>query len=197
MAAWKLAVGVTAFLAAVPAMADIPGEYTTTQRVDGGAVKYTLKLNDNGDAELISEKQDSPRLDWRNKRDYGDILDRIDRDGKAVHAGKWRRSRDQDFTVSFDRLRYGSRSDSEWMFTKGNVDGDRVSLDGAKRSLYGERTDFRFSRVKGRSNNNGLIIGAAMLALGAIIALNSNKHHDSSHQEDFKDLTTESNGKGE
>src|SRR5262245_26792954 len=105
-----LAAVVGVSLAAGFAHADIPGDYTTTQRVDGGSVKYTLALRDNGDAELTAERGGSPSTDRVSVRDYGRILRYLDDSRTVSHTGRWvRRGQSGEvFSVELDALNAGA-----------------------------------------------------------------------------------------
>jgi hypothetical protein len=131
------------------ARADIPGVYSTTQRVDGGSIKYTLSLRENGDAELSSERGGRPSSDGNSVRDYGRILTYLDATRTVSHTGHWSRrgGAGESFTVQLDDLDVGADRRRAGVTLSGSVDRDRLRLQRWDERLYGERTQFEFSRV--------------------------------------------------
>jgi hypothetical protein len=144
------AVNLAVISLAGPVKADIPGVYARTQTVDNGAIRYTLTLKPNGDAELRSERQRRPYTAPDNLKDYGKILLELDKHGAVTHLGSWRaRGRsNHEFSLSLNRMEYGRDNRDEPMKVNGSEDRDGVRLEGWNRSLYGNKTDFRLNRSK-------------------------------------------------
>jgi hypothetical protein len=150
-----LVVVVSLFCIASVARADIPGVYSTTQRVDGGTIKYTLSLRDNGDAELTSERGGKPDSSRDSVRDYGRILNDLDDSRRVTHTGRWssRGRSAAKFTVLLTNLEVRGDRRRAGSTLSGSVDRDRLRLDSWDKRLYGERTRFEFSRTSRESND--------------------------------------------
>jgi hypothetical protein len=131
------------------ARADIPGVYSTTQRLDGGSIKYTLSLRDNGDAELVSERGGKTNPDRDSVRDYGRILYYLDDARTVSHTGRWSRQSgsEEKFTVQLTDLDVGGDRRRAGATLSGSISRDRLRLQRWDERLYGARTQFEFSRV--------------------------------------------------
>jgi hypothetical protein len=163
------------------AHAGVDGTYSyEVEGRDGGTLRYTLELDRDGDATLITQSRDNFSLRRESEKDFGALIRRMESGRRAVHSGRWERTRNRDeIKLKFEDLKADYDS-FEPMDVVADLDDDRdprrIEFRTFRQGLYGRSPELRFEKLSNSNNNNGnanrrndtaVAIGA--VALGAII----------------------------
>jgi hypothetical protein len=179
------------------AHAGVDGTYSyEVEGRDGGTLRYTLELDRDGDATLITQSRDNFSLHRESEKDFGALIRRMESGRRAIHTGHWERTRNRDeIKLKFEDLKADYDS-YEPMDVVADLDDDRdprrIEFRSFRQGLYGRSPELRFERLSNSNNNNGsanrrndtaVAIGA--VALGAIIYEESRKANNRDRDNDF------------
>lgn len=171
-------VALSSTLVAASAAADYKGTYKFSTDVkeqrSNGKLEYILKLNDGGRADLSVKRSGNVFPGDDEREDYGDIVKYFGSNDTVTQTGSWQEDRNGVW-IRFDRIRYGDSSERMDSFFRLSDDGGNLRLRESSTRFYGGRPDFRFQKDSGRKNNDALIAGLAVLAVGALVIANQHQ----------------------
>jgi hypothetical protein len=140
-------------------------------------IRYTLVLRDNGEARLVSERQGDIPINENSLQRHGNILEFLLPNGRAVHWGRWSWNYNS-VDVNLTRISDGRAEEGRDSHMQGRWDNKELVFRDFNRRLYGQTTDFRFTRSSdggGFGWQEALIAGGLIVALGAIFGGHSDK----------------------
>lgn len=127
------------------------GTYTFLDRFtvggDRDTIRYTLRLERDGKAELVAQTNEDLPRDRNSIERRGEILHRLDGRNQGRHLGTWSSDGNR-VTIRLTSFRYGSRSEGEESTFRGTLlnNGDDLRIDEWDRAFYGRDSRFWFDK---------------------------------------------------
>ena len=140
-------------------------------------IRYTLALRDNGEAQLVSDRQGDIPINETSLERHGNILEFLLPKGRAVHWGRWSWDYNR-VVVNLNRISDGRAEENRDNHMEGRWYNEELVFQDFNRTLYGQTTEFRFKRSSdggGFGWQEALIAGGVLVALGAIFGGHDNK----------------------
>lgn len=118
-----------------------------TERGDRDSIRYTLRLERDGKAELVAQTNEDLPRDRNSIEEHGEILHRLDGRNQGRHIGTWSSDGNR-VTIRLTSFRYGSRSEGEESTFRGTLmnNGDDLRIDEWDRAFYGRDNRFWFDK---------------------------------------------------
>lgn len=165
--------GLLVTLASHATAGTMEGKYKGAQATGRGSYSIELELKRGGDAEMVLRPSSDLRTNSDNIAKYGDVIQFFDEYDLVKLSGDWEME-GRDLVVRFDHAWLSRDVQQRFRATLDfSVSGNKITLEDAPEDRFGTRSGFVLTKSNSNSTANAVAAGAAIVALGAVIANNT------------------------